>query len=59
MNFYQKAIEVKNECESRKKCDECKYINYCLKTDILFYCPSDEDIKLITKAIKEEKWDIN
>ena len=56
MNFYQKAIEVKNECESRKKCDECKYIKYCLKTDILFYCPSDEDIKLITKAIKEEKW---
>ena len=59
MNIYQKAIEVKNECKSRKKCDECKYTNYCLKTEILFYCPSYEDIKLIAKAIKEEKWEIN
>lgn len=59
MNIYQKAIEVKNECKSRKNCDKCKYTNYCSKTEILFYCPSYEDIKLIAKAIKEEKWEIN
>ena len=58
MNIYQKAIEVKNECKSRKNCDKCKYTNYCSKTEILFYCPSYEDIKLIAKAIKEEKWNV-
>ena len=45
--------------KAEKKCDECKYTNYCSKTEILFYCPSYEDIKLIAKAIKEEKWEIN
>ena len=59
MNIYQKAIEVKNECKSRKNCDKCKYTNYCSKTEILFYCPSYEDIKLIVKAIQEEKWKVN
>ena len=58
MNIYQKAIEVKNECKSRKNCDKCKYTNYCSKTEILFYCPSYEDIKLIAKAIREEKWEV-
>ena len=38
---------------------DSKDTNYCSKTEILFYCPSYEDIKLIAKAIKEEKWEIN
>ena len=42
MNIYQKAIEVKNECKSRKKCDECKYTNYCSKTAVKRLQNNDE-----------------
>ena len=56
MTNYQKAIKVRKECETQKVCANCPYKEHCLKSNILFFEPSMEDLKVITKAIKEEKW---
>lgn len=58
MTIYQKAIKVRKVCISKRTCYGCDYFDYCRKTIILFNTPADESITTISKAIKEEKWDI-
>ena len=58
MTIYQKAIKVRKECESQKACENCSYKEQCLKSNILFFDPSMEDLKVITKAIVIEKWNV-
>ena len=56
MTNYQKAIKVRKECEAQKVCGNCPYKEHCLKSNILFFEPSMEDLKEIAKAIVKEKW---
>ena len=58
MTIYQKAIKVRKTCEEQKGCRNCPYIKHCVKSNILFFEPTIEDIKDIAKAIKEEKWNV-
>ena len=58
MTLYQKAIKVKKECEAQKVCENCPYKDYCLKSIILFFEPSKEDVKEVAKAIIMEKWNV-
>ena len=58
MNNYQKAIKVRKECENQKSCYGCDYNSKCINSDILWFSPTCEEIKLIAKAIKEEKWNV-
>ena len=58
MTNYQKAIKVRKECETQKVCGNCPYKDYCLKSNILFFEPSMEDLKEIAKAIVKEKWNV-
>ena len=56
MTNYQKAIKVRKECEEQKVCGNCPYKEHCLKSNILFFEPSMEDLNEIAKAIVKEKW---
>ena len=56
MTSYQKAIKVRKVCETRGTCKNCPYRKHCLKSNIVFPDPISEDLKVITKAIVEEKW---
>ena len=58
MTNYQKAIKVRKECENHRVCENCPYKKHCLISDILFFEPSKEDLKDITKAIVIEKWNV-
>lgn len=58
MTNYQKAIKVRKECESQRVCENCSYKDHCFKSNILFFEPSMEDLKNITKAIVKEKWNV-
>lgn len=58
MTFYQKAIKLKEQCENQECCAFCKYFLYCRDSKILIYIPSDEKLETLSKAIKEEKWDV-
>ena len=58
MTNYQKAIKVRKECETQKVCENCPYKDNCLKSNILFFDPSMEDLKMIAKAIVLEKWNV-
>ena len=58
MTNYQKAIKVRKECETQKVCGNCPYREHCLKSNILFFEPTIEDIKDIAKAIVIEKWNV-
>ena len=58
MTTYQKAIKVRKECETQKVCGNCPYKEHCLKSNILFFEPSMEDLKVISKAIVKEKWNV-
>ena len=62
MNNYRKAIKVRKVCETQADCNingwNCPYKDYCLKSNIVFIHPTFEDLKIIAKAIKEEKWNI-
>lgn len=58
MTNYQKAIKVRKECEAHRECENCPYKKHCLISDILFFEPSKEDLKEITKAIVIEKWEV-
>ena len=58
MTIYQKAIKVRKTCEEQKVCGNCPYKEHCLKSNILFFEPSMEDLKVITKAIVIEKWNV-
>ena len=58
MTNYQKAIKVRKECETQKVCGNCSYKEHCLKSNILFFEPSMEDLNVIAKAIVKEKWNV-
>ena len=58
MTNYEKAIKVRKECDSQRVCSKCPYKEHCLKSNILFFGPSMEDIKVIEKAIVIEKWNV-
>ena len=58
MNIYQKAIKVRKVCESKSKCEDCKYFVNCKKWFYLRFTPLDVRIKDLSEVIKEEKWDI-
>ena len=58
MTTYQKAIKVRKECETQKVCGNCPYKDHCLKSNILFFEPSMEDLKEIAKVIVIEKWNV-
>ena len=58
MTIYQKAMKVRIECESQNACENCSYKEQCLKSNILFFDPSMEDLKVITKGIVIEKWNV-
>ena len=58
MTIYQKAIKVRKVCEVQAECKECLYYDKCNKSNILLIHPVFEDIKVIAKAIKIEKWNV-
>ena len=58
MNIYQKAIKVRKVCESKSKCEDCKYFVNCKKWFYLRFTPLDVRIKDLSEVIKEKKWDI-
>ena len=58
MTIYQKAIKVRKECEVQKVCENCPYKEDCLKSIILFFNPTIEDVKEVAKAIVIEKWNV-
>ena len=58
MTIYQKAIKVRKTCEDQKDCRECPYYGNCKTSDFLFFSPVEENIQVVTKAIKEEKWNV-
>ena len=58
MTNYQKAIKVRKECETQRVCVNCPYKEHCLKSNILFFEPSMEDLNVIAKAIVKEKWNV-
>ena len=58
MTNYQKVIKVRKVCETQSTCKNCPYKEHCLKSHILFFEPSMEDIEDVAKAIKEEKWNV-
>ena len=58
MTIYQKAIKVREECESQEVCANCPYDEDCLKSNIIFLIPSMSNIKEIAKAIVTEKWNV-
>ena len=58
MTNYQKALKVRKECETQKVCANCTYKDQCLKSHILIFEPCMENLKLITKAIVIEKWNV-
>ena len=58
MTIYQKAIKVRKVCESKSKCEDCKYFVNCKKWFYLRFTPLDVRIKDLSEVIKEEKWDI-
>ena len=63
MNNYQKAIKVRKACETQAYCNingrNCPYKDYCLKSNIVFINPTFQDLKVVAKAIKEEKWKVD
>ena len=63
MNNYQKAIKVRKVCETQAYCNingwNCPYKDYCLKSNIVFINPTFQDLKVVAKAIKEEKWKVD
>ena len=58
MTNYQKAIKVRKQCESKKTCEGCNYMNMC-KYSSFFFKPVDKDIETVARAIKREKWKVN
>ena len=56
MNIYQKAIKVRKACETKSKCEDCKYYDNCKKWFYLRFTPLDVNIKDLAEVIKEEKW---
>ena len=58
MTIYQKAIKVRKTCEAQKGCRNCPYIKHCIKSNVLIFEPTIEDIKDIAKAIVTEKWNV-
>ena len=58
MTIYQKAIKVRKICQSKITCEGCIYFNNCKNSIKIFYSPADESIKTISKAIKDEKWNV-
>ena len=56
MNIYQKAIKVRKVCETKSKCEACKYYDNCKKWFYLRFTPLDVNIKDLAEVIKEEKW---
>ena len=63
MTNYQKAIKVRKVCETQAYCNingyNCPYKDYCLKSNIVFINPTFQDLKIVAKAIKEEKWKVD
>lgn len=63
MTIYQKAIKLRKVCESKELCSNndgnCPYKDYCLNSNIVFLHPTFEDIKVLAKAIKREKWKVD
>ena len=57
MTNYQKAIKVRKQCESKKTCEGCNYMNMC-KYSSFFFKPIDKNIETVARAIKEEKWKV-
>ena len=62
MTNYQKAIKVRKVCETRENCSTndsiCPYKEHCLKSKIIIFEPIFLKLKVITKAIVEEKWNV-
>ena len=62
MTNYQKAIKVRKVCETRENCSTndliCPYKEHCLKSKIIIFEPIFVKLKVITKAIVEEKWNV-
>lgn len=58
MTNYQKAIKVRKVCENQESCRTCKFLYNCSQSTNLSFIPSKEKIEIITKAIKEEKWNV-
>lgn len=58
MTIYQKAIEVRKVCETKSKCEDCKYYDSCKKWFYLRFTPLDVNIKDLAEVIKEEKWNV-
>ena len=61
MTIYEKAIKVREECESHKKCtseEDCPYYDKCFESKILFFAVESYSIRMIAEAIKEEKWNV-
>ena len=59
MKNYLKAIKVIKYCKNKNHCDECIYHVNCRKSKILLYAPLNVNIKILAKAIKQEKWKVN
>ena len=59
MNIYQKAIEVRKVCETKSKCEDCKYYDNCKKWFYLRFTPLDVNIKDLAEVSKEEKWNVD
>ena len=57
MTNYQKAIKLRKQCESKKTCEGCNYMNMC-KYSSFFFKPIDKDIETVAQAIIVEKWKV-
>ena len=58
MKNYLKAIKVRKYCKNKNHCDDCIYRVNCRKSKILLYAPLNVNIKILAKAIREEKWKV-
>ena len=58
MTNYQKAIKVRKTCEVQKDCRVCPYYKECTTSLYLLFSPVEENIEVVAKAIKVEKWNV-
>ena len=58
MKNYLKAIKVIKYCKNKNHCDDCIYRVNCRTSKILLYAPINVNIKILAKAIREEKWKV-
>lgn len=59
MDYYQKAIKVRKECESREVCigeTTCPYIKHCANSILFITLPVETSIETMVEVIKKEKW---